>query len=391
MVISPHFTSCASVDDIARLETDLFSNYSLIPRPVYNQSEVVRVGLEIYLFTIIKLDAVSSVIELSAGAIISWYDYRLTWDPNNYGGLTTLVVDSSSLWFPGLFIISTADELEILGADQFHVDISSTGNISWVVGKLLTSSCSMDMTSFPVDTQTCSVVIMPWGYTETEVVVYPLVNTINMGFSNPNGEWNVDKTLVAEYDAYKPNASALSAELTLSRKSAYFVISLVLPMNLIGLLTPVVFLLPASSGERISYSITMFLSLTVYMTIVSDSIPKVSEPMAGITYFTLVGLIYSSTVVLLTIVTIRFEALDDVDNFPKWIISTVKWLVTFCQKRRVAQVEDKADGKHDRDVDTTSTDLTKMMVIKYIDYCLFAITMTVTIITITCFTGVYYV
>ncbi|OWF42827.1 Neuronal acetylcholine receptor subunit alpha-7 [Mizuhopecten yessoensis] len=133
-------------------------------------------------------------------------------------------------------------------------------------------------------------------------------------------------------------------------------------MNLIGLLTPVVFLLPASSGERINYSITMFLSLTVYMTIVSDSIPKVSEPMAGITYFTLVGLIYSSTVVLLTIVTIRFEAIDDVDKFPKWIVSTVKRLVACCQKRRVAQVEDKAEGKPERDVDTTSTELTKIMI-----------------------------
>ncbi|XP_033760895.1 acetylcholine receptor subunit beta-like 1 [Pecten maximus] len=392
MVICPHLTVAATLDDTRNLETFLFANYSKVPRPVYNQSEVLRVGVDVYLLSIIQLDAVASSIEISIAAALAWHDSQLTWDPNDYGGLTTYTVDPANIWYPGIFIISTADELETISKTDFHADISSTGNVSWVVGKLILSSCDVDMTQFPMDTQVCDIILMPWGYGANEVALYALVNTMNMAFVSPNGEWNIDKTLVTEIDTYKPNSSALTVQLTLSRKSTYFIMSLILPMNLLGFLTPFVFFIPASSGDRISYSVTMFLSLAVYMTIVTDDIPKVSEPMAGITYYTLVTLIVSSAIVLLAIVSVRFEAIDDVDKFPKYIVRAVKWLATRCRKtRRRAKIEDGTDKKKDGNYDENGTEIkvTKETIMKYTDIFLFIVTMTTPIIINIIFLAVY--
>ncbi|XP_060080386.1 neuronal acetylcholine receptor subunit alpha-3-like [Ylistrum balloti] len=383
MAVSIHLVAGATLDDMQRLQTQLFANYSNIPRPVYNQSETVQVGVQMYLMSIIQVDAVSSLIELSTGAMITWSDYRLAWDPNDYGGLTSYSVDPNTIWYPGLFITSTSDDLEQIGNNDFHVDILSNGTITWIVGKLIMSSCNVDMTSFPMDTQRCTVILMPWGYTASEVTVYPVSRSISMDFSSANGEWSIESTSVSEYDLFMPYYSSLAVQLTLKRKSTYFVISLILPMNLLGFLVPFVFLLPASSGERISYIITMFLSLAVYMTIVTSMIPQVSDPMAGITYYTFVSLAFSSGIVFLTIFTLRFEALDDVGQFPKFIVWTVKKLFMCCnKKRRRTQIEDGKTGRNEGEFDEceTETKLTKAIMMKYIDMVLFIFTMAVPLI-----------
>ncbi|XP_033747863.1 neuronal acetylcholine receptor subunit alpha-7-like [Pecten maximus] len=91
------------------------------------------------------------------------------------------------------------------------------------------------------------------------------------------------------------------------------------PVMLLCFLNPFVFLLPSSSGERISYTITMFLSLAVYMTLIGDILPKVSENMAGMSYFLLAVLFYSGLLIILTIFTLRCESIADVSQFPRWL------------------------------------------------------------------------
>ncbi|XP_021357670.1 uncharacterized protein LOC110453148 [Mizuhopecten yessoensis] len=50
------------------------------------------------------------------------------------------------------------------------------------------------------------------------------------------------------------------------------------PTCIIGLLNVLVFLIPAESGERVSFSITVLFAMAVFMTIVTDSLPSNSEP-----------------------------------------------------------------------------------------------------------------
>ncbi|XP_069104364.1 neuronal acetylcholine receptor subunit alpha-10-like [Argopecten irradians] len=392
LVVCPYLTIGATLDDIKNLEAQLFANYSTVPRPIYNQSETINVGLEVFLMSLIQLDAVLGSIDISIGATIKWTDLRLTWDPSSYGGLSTMTVDPSTIWTPGVFILSTADELDTITDSKFHAYISSDGNVTWTVGKLVLSSCEVDMAKFPVDTQICTIELMPWGYSAQEVSFYALSSTINLAYSNPNGEWDIDSTSVAALDTYQPHNAAMAVQLTLSRKSTYFIMSLILPMNILGFLTPFVFLLPISAG-RISYALTMFLSLAVYMTIISDDVPPVSEPMAGITYYTFIAMICSSAAVLLTIVTLRSEAKEDLNDFPKLLVRVVKWLATrFNRKGRGAQIEDGSEGSKSKKPDKNETDLkiTRDTVLKYTDIFLFIFSLFIFFLVNIIFIAVYF-
>ncbi|XP_062615149.1 CHRNA7-FAM7A fusion protein-like [Saccostrea cucullata] len=51
-----------------------------------------------------------------------------------------------------------------------------------------------------------------------------------------------------------------------------------MPIILMEILQMFVFLLPENSGDRVSFSVTILLSIAVYLTIVSEQIPKSSEP-----------------------------------------------------------------------------------------------------------------
>ena len=66
--------------------------------------------------------------------------------------------------------------------------------------------------------------------------------------------------------------------------SMYVIINIILPILFLNQLNVLVFMLPAESGERVSYSLTVLLSIAVFMTIVGDTLPRTSEPTPLISY-----------------------------------------------------------------------------------------------------------
>ncbi|OWF50065.1 Acetylcholine receptor subunit alpha [Mizuhopecten yessoensis] len=305
--------------DRKRLMENVFTNYSKEMRPVENLNETLAIGTVFFPIAILDVDEVSGTIILTAGLCMFWTDFQLSWEPANYGGITEFVVNSSKIWTPSIFLMSSASDMEMFNLDQFRSRIYNNGKVSVCPGRKITSSCSVDMTNFPSDSQKCSVLIAVWGYYTSEIILSSEAASFYMVFFRPNGEWNLDETSAEEYLMPGNEVSIFAYNMVLSRKSTYFLLSMILPVYTLCFLNPFVFLLPAASGERISYTITMFLSLAVYMTLVGDNMPKVSEPMAGISYFLLVAMLFSCLLIILTIFTLRCDAVTDVTNFPKCV------------------------------------------------------------------------
>ncbi|GFO48629.1 acetylcholine receptor subunit alpha [Plakobranchus ocellatus] len=75
---------------------------------------------------------------------------------------------------------------------------------------------------------------------------------------------------------------------TLKRRPAFFVINILLPVNLIAILDILVFLIPIESGERIGVSLTVLLSQTVYMSITSTYLPTASDSIPLVVFFLMI-------------------------------------------------------------------------------------------------------
>ncbi|XP_063339748.1 neuronal acetylcholine receptor subunit alpha-7-like [Pelmatolapia mariae] len=79
------------------------------------------------------------------------------------------------------------------------------------------------------------------------------------------------------YDCCKEPYPDVTFTVVMRRRTLYYGLNLLIPCVLISTLALLVFLLPADSGEKISLSITVLLSLTVFMLLVAEIMPTTSN------------------------------------------------------------------------------------------------------------------
>ncbi|GFY77923.1 acetylcholine receptor subunit alpha-like 1 [Trichonephila inaurata madagascariensis] len=92
-----------------------------------------------------------------------WNDYKMRWDPDDYGGVTKLHVPAELIWLPDIVLYNNADgnyEVTIMTKAILHFD----GMVHWKPPAIYKSSCLMDVEYFPFDEQTCFMKFGSWTY-----------------------------------------------------------------------------------------------------------------------------------------------------------------------------------------------------------------------------------
>ena len=117
--------------------------------------------------------------------------------------------------------------------------------------------------------------------------------SVDVKFFKVNGEWNLvsgkGTKIVEYYGCCIEPYPAITFEITIQRRSLFYINNLVVPCIVLALLTATAFLFPPETGERISLTITILLGMTVFMIVVVDAIPPTSEATPIIsTYFSVV-------------------------------------------------------------------------------------------------------
>ncbi|KAJ9584461.1 hypothetical protein L9F63_021186, partial [Diploptera punctata] len=93
----------------------------------------------------------------------SWYDYKLQWDPREYGGVEMLHVPSDHIWRPDIVLYNNADgNFEVTLATK--ATLNYTGRVEWKPPAIYKSSCEIDVEYFPFDEQTCVMKFGSWTY-----------------------------------------------------------------------------------------------------------------------------------------------------------------------------------------------------------------------------------
>jgi hypothetical protein len=74
------------------------NDYSILVRPALNSTNrITRVETELKLLQI-DLDEKYQELISTAWIEMTWFDSRLTWNPNDYDGITELTVDVNRIW-----------------------------------------------------------------------------------------------------------------------------------------------------------------------------------------------------------------------------------------------------------------------------------------------------
>ncbi|XP_052275881.1 acetylcholine receptor subunit alpha-like [Dreissena polymorpha] len=115
----------------------------------------------------------------------------------------------------------------------------------------------------------------------------------------------IDNAFAFGYMQNWVNVRYLYDVLYLKRRPTFVIVNVVLPIFFMSVLNVLVFFLPASSGERVSFAITVLLAIAFFMTIVNDTLPKSSNPIPTICYLLLGSLVLSTFIVMMTIFNLR--------------------------------------------------------------------------------------
>ncbi|XP_063408877.1 neuronal acetylcholine receptor subunit alpha-3-like [Mytilus trossulus] len=261
---------------------------------------------------------------LALNALV-WKDSRLAWHKSSYGGIEFIILELR----------------KNLGADK-TVRIQYDGEVRWEPPAVLSTSCDMDVTYFPYDSQFCDIELASWGFPVDAVILTFFKTEINLEDYRPNGEWNLvttsQKTAVITEDELE--FSELFFKMEFKRYYGHYLMSVLVPTILTAVLTFVTFFLPLESGDKIGYILTVLLALAVLLTLFSDSMPTTSKHTSVLVVFLTVTLGMASLVIIFTIFIIRLYHQPEHDKAPKWMHSLArKFLKLKCRSERINHLD----------------------------------------------------
>ena len=182
-------------------------------------------------------------------------------------------------WVVCLFcrIVEATEDHLFLYPATVHYD----GNITWLMPKIYVSSCLLDLDLFPWDHQTCRLKLASWSMPGDRMDIVNLTRTADVRNYYSSGEWQLMSAdvsrVVSHYDCCQTAYPSLVYELQLRRKQTYYLANMVLPMSCVLVISVLIFLVPPQSGEKVSLSVTLLLSSTVFLLVVQDMLPVQSD------------------------------------------------------------------------------------------------------------------
>uniref|UniRef100_A0A5K3FYW4 Neur_chan_memb domain-containing protein n=2 Tax=Mesocestoides corti TaxID=53468 RepID=A0A5K3FYW4_MESCO len=307
-------------------------NRLLRPEPSSKGPTTVHLGLRLSQF--INVDERKEVIKTQAWVEQEWNDPQLVWDPAEFDGILSIHVPAEDIWRPDIVLYNNVDgKYEITTLTRAEVFFN--GTVRWMPPALYLSFCRIDMEYFPYDEQTCSMRFGSWTYDGSKVELRHHLQKYAPELSRPlhidyaADLYNFGSTV--EYDIVSVSAicqdqdykHSLHPEVTfylrMRRRTIFYTFNLMLPCVAITTLAVVTFYLPPECREKISLSITIFLSLSLFFLLISETTPPTSlaVPLIGKYLLFTIVLITSSIMVTVMVLNIHFRS-DETHTMDLW-------------------------------------------------------------------------
>ncbi|XP_052591863.1 neuronal acetylcholine receptor subunit alpha-9 [Peromyscus californicus insignis] len=293
-----------------KLFNDLFEDYSNALRPVEDTDTVLNVTLQITLSQIKDMDERNQILTAYLWIRQTWHDAYLTWDRDQYDGLDSIRIPSDLVWRPDIVLYNKADD-ESSEPVNTNVVLRYDGLITWDSPAITKSSCVVDVTYFPFDSQQCNLTFGSWTYNGNQVDIFNALDSGDLSDFIEDVEWEVHgmpavKNVIS-YGCCSEPYPDVTFTLLLKRRSSFYIVNLLIPCVLISFLAPLSFYLPAASGEKVSLGVTILLAMTVFQLMVAEIMPASENvPLIGKYYIATMALITASTALTIMVMNIHF-------------------------------------------------------------------------------------
>ncbi|XP_046547103.1 neuronal acetylcholine receptor subunit beta-3-like [Haliotis rubra] len=301
------------------LYNDLLEHYKPYIRPRKNPNDTVEVVVSYSIVSVEALDETTQTVASSAVIQFEWKDDLMTWNSSDYGGVQFINIPVEKLWFPDLSLTNGLEDLSLILPSGEIARVNDDGLIQWYHGMKKCTKCSLDMTKFPFDTQTCSINLIQWVTVISQVNLTAGGVHIESSMFQQNGEWEIlDKSKEVIVHTYTEVyiQTELVFTFVFKRKYLYYIITNILPGMLLSVLNLGVFLLPPESGEKVSLCISIVLSYAVFLSVIGGSLPEVSDTVSifSVYLLTMMFLKVATTLITVFVLQVYHQTTEEADS-----------------------------------------------------------------------------
>ena len=293
------------------LYKDVFDNYNPKVRPVFNVSEPLLVNISLDLVKILEVDEINQTFKITVNLLVSWIDEFLTWDGKKYGEIHKMVIPlDKNIWSPDLMNWNAAYNPGEFGQKYASPSIFSNGLVLVWTRVNLETQCEIHTKKYPLDIQHCSVDFTTFMSTDNEVRIINGSNTTSLKFYNKVAEWSITENYVTSelmmIDELTP-FRFIRYQFTLQRTCTSCIMNVIIPIIILALLNLLSFFVPTESGEKLAFPMSIFLTLAVFLTIITMSLPESIDGVSYLSTFVTFELAISASTLLCTVITLRLH------------------------------------------------------------------------------------
>ncbi|KHN73159.1 Acetylcholine receptor subunit alpha-type acr-16 [Toxocara canis] len=335
-------TEVSSSADEYRLLQELKENYDYFERPIENSSRPLEIKVRLFLNQILDVDERNQVMTVMAWLQYNWTDYKLKWNPSDYGGITDIRFSgkddtTAKLWRPDVLLFnSVAQTFDSTFSSHFVVKYN--GEVIQNPPGILKFACDIDITWFPFDDQICFLKFGSWTYSgefidldmdltnlnidsnDTEFSSTPIRDkddpqnyfvhdSIDRAYYIVNGEWLLLNTpgvrVVKAFDGAPYHE--LYFYIRIRRRTLAYGINLIIPSVVISVMTVLGFTLPPEACEKVTLETTILLSVIFFLQMVSNMSPPSSDAIPILAAFFSCCLLVVSASVVFTVLVLNLQ------------------------------------------------------------------------------------
>ncbi|XP_053352387.1 acetylcholine receptor subunit alpha [Clarias gariepinus] len=351
-------------EDETRLVKKLFTGYNKVVRPVKHFKDAVVVTVGLQLIQLISVDEVNQIVTTNVRLKQQWKDMNLQWNPEEYGGIKKIRIPCTDIWRPDLVLYNNADG-DFAIVHETKVLLEYTGMITWNPPAIFKSYCEIIVLHFPFDLQNCSMKLGTWTFDGNLVVINPDSDRPDLSNFMESGEWVMKDYRNWKHWVYYACCQDtpyldITYHFLLLRLPLYFIVNVIIPCILFSFLTGLVFYLPTDSGEKMTLSISVLLSLTVFLLVIVELIPSTSSAVPLIGKYMLFTMIFVIASIIITVIVINtHHRSPSTHTMPAWVrkifIDTIpNWMFFSAMKRPSGEKRTKNIFAPDLDISDIS-------------------------------------
>ncbi|NP_001301034.1 acetylcholine receptor subunit alpha-1-A-like precursor [Limulus polyphemus] len=169
---------CSSLDESKLLNAKLLK-YDKRVIPKENKDTPISVKIGFQMRYISSLDEETNTLNVEGWLLMKWKDADLQWDPEEFGGVKELYIDSSDIWTPDIALYESSSADNFFPRAQVKLIARNTGEVLWVPPVSFQTICPLVPNSYE---QRCNLTLGSWVRSIRDIDVHPDPDT------DPDGE-----------------------------------------------------------------------------------------------------------------------------------------------------------------------------------------------------------